>query len=82
MSEFDKLTIEDYNNEPVYYCPHCLSLRVKSLNSYIDYCDECGNTEIETTTIEEWQKMYKLRFNKYYSNYGREDNKKSREGIL
>ena len=29
MGEFDDLTTEDYNNEPVYYCAQCLSLKIK-----------------------------------------------------
>ena len=64
--EEEKMTIEDYNNIPVYYCPHCLSLRIKMLNDYIDYCDNCGYTEIETTHIDEWKKMYRQRFGKDY----------------
>ena len=66
------LTIQDYDNEPVYYCPHCLSLKIKILNSFIDYCDDCGCTEIETTTIDEWQRMYRERFNKDFTDYGRD----------
>lgn len=32
------------------------------MNDYIDYCGICGCTDIKTTSIEEWQKMYNERF--------------------
>lgn len=54
----------EYNQEPVFYCTHCLSLRVKSLDAYVDYCDHCGGTDIDSTDIFTWQKMYKARFGK------------------
>lgn len=59
---------EEYNNEPVYYCKDCLSLRIKTVvvDMDLDYCDECGSTDVTQTTIEEWQKMYK---NKYGFDY-------------
>ena len=53
---------EEYNEEPVFYCTHCLSLRVKALDSYVDYCDNCGSTDIETTDIFTWREMYRKRF--------------------
>lgn len=53
-------TTEDYNNEPVYYCKQCLSLRIKVVGGY-DFCDECGSTNIETTHIENWEKLYEER---------------------
>jgi len=65
MQDLEALTIEEYNAEPVYYCPHCLSLKIMPLDGVIDYCDECGYTEIETCQIEEWQEMYKNRFKGY-----------------
>jgi hypothetical protein len=55
---------EEYNAEPVFYCTHCLSLRVKALDSYVDYCDNCGCTDIETTDIFTWREMYRKRFGK------------------
>ena len=59
-------TVEEYNQEPVFYCTHCMSLAIKSLNPYVDYCDNCGCTEIATTDIFTWRKMYKERFNEDY----------------
>lgn len=51
----------EYNKEPVYYCKHCLSLKVMSVAGLSDaeYCDECGSTNIESTSIEEWETLYK-----------------------
>lgn len=55
--------MEDYNEEPVFYCTHCLSLKIKGLEGY-DYCDDCGGTDIETTDIFTWRQMYKDRYGK------------------
>lgn len=63
----DKLTKEDYNNEPVFYCSECLSLRIRSLDD-IDYCDKCGSTSIEQTHISEWETMYTKKYNENYIN--------------
>ena len=42
----DKLSKEEYNNEPVYYCSDCLSLRIRDIDG-TEYCDKCGSTNIE-----------------------------------
>ena len=54
--------INDYDKEPVYYCPRCLSLRVKADIADYCYCDNCGSTTIETASIQEWETMYKLKY--------------------
>ena len=52
-----------YNEEPVFYCKHCLSLRIMSVGKTgEDYCDECGNTSVDTTDIHTWETMYKERY--------------------
>lgn len=28
----------------------------------LDYCDKCGSTQIEETSIEEWEKMHIARY--------------------
>jgi hypothetical protein len=61
----DKLSKEDYNNEPVYYCSDCLSLRIRDIDG-VNYCDKCSSTNIEQTHIQEWEQMYNR---KYYGNY-------------
>ncbi len=55
---------EDYDDEPVYYCKRCLSLNIRQvpLMENLDYCGECGSTEIETTSIEEWKALYKEKY--------------------
>lgn len=51
---------QDYNSEPVYYCKHCLSLKVRDAGlPELLYCDECGSANILTASIEEWEQMFK-----------------------
>jgi hypothetical protein len=54
----------NYNDEPVFYCKSCLSLKVKTVASglNLDYCDECGSTDIEQSHIEDWRKLYRDRY--------------------
>lgn len=54
----------DYNQEPVFFCKNCLSLKIRYVVGLedSDYCDECGSTEIEQASIEEWQEMYKKKY--------------------
>lgn len=58
----------NYNLEPVFYCKHCLSLRVRHIQGLNDseYCDSCGSTNIEETSIEDWENMYKNKFGHNY----------------
>ena len=55
---------EAYNDIPVFYCKNCLSLRVESVPGMeeLDYCDECGATDIGKCHIEEWRQKYKSKF--------------------
>ena len=54
------ITKEEYNNEPVFYCVDCLSLKIKNLaeTEGLDYCDDCGSTNIDSCHIEEWEEKY------------------------
>ena len=59
---------QDFNSEPVFYCKHCLSLNIKSVDDsidtdYLDFCDECGSTDIGYINIFDWEKMYKEKYN-------------------
>ena len=59
----------DYNREPVFYCRHCLSLRVKSMDEehdteFLDYCDDCGSTDIGQAKIHDWEDMYRKKYGK------------------
>lgn len=61
---------QEYNKEPVFYCKNCLSLKIKTVqvDSNLDYCDECGSTDIAQTSIEEWRDIYKNRYGTDYLN--------------
>lgn len=54
----------DYNNEPVFYCKHCLSLKIMNESQLpdLEYCGDCGSTNIEQTDISTWEEMYKQRY--------------------
>lgn len=62
----DTLTTEDYNSVPVYYCQNCLSLKIRVLGEYSEYCDECGSTDTGTTHIDTWREMYKEKHGRYF----------------
>ena len=62
--KFDNPNKEEYNKEPVFYCRHCLSLKIIGVPDIEDlnYCDECGATEVEQTDINEWEQMYEKKY--------------------
>lgn len=66
---------EEYDNIPVYYCKRCLSLLIRGVDD-LEYCGECGCTDIDCVPIEEWENIYYKRYGKYFTNYGREDENK------
>lgn len=54
---------EEYENEPVHYCVNCLSLNVKELPDVkLDICGECGNTDIQTTDMDNWTQLYNAEY--------------------
>ena len=60
----DGLEIDRYNNkyneEPVFYCKHCLPLKIRDAGlPELLYCDECGSTEVLSTNIKQWEDIYK-----------------------
>lgn len=59
---------EEYNAEPVFYCKHCLNLKIRGIPFMEDseYCDECGSTDIVQCDIHEWQELYKNKYGHYY----------------
>lgn len=65
----EELPKDYYNSIPVVYCKQCLSLRIRTLEDSMDYCDDCGSTDIEDTDIETWEKMYQSRYGKPYVNH-------------
>lgn len=53
----------EYNKEPVFYCKHCLSLKIRDAGlPELLYCDECGSADIFSISIEEWENMYKDKY--------------------
>jgi hypothetical protein len=66
----ERLPKEEYNNEPVYFCKECLSLKVMNVAGLKGacYCDDCGGTDIGETSIEEWEQLYKKRHGFIYLN--------------
>lgn len=56
--------VENYDNIPVTYCKKCLSLKIITLNDEVDYCDDCGNTDMGITDIHSWRRMYKETYGK------------------
>lgn len=54
----------DYNEEPVFYCEKCLSLKIRNVPHMedSDYCDECGSTSINKCSIEDWENLYVSRY--------------------
>lgn len=63
---------EEYNKIPVVYCKNCLSLKVMSLSVDMDFCDECGSTEMGQCTIDDWESKYELKYNKSFI-YGKDN---------
>lgn len=60
------MTTADYDSEPVFYCKNCLSLNIMYLDG-MDYCDECGCTDIESTDIYTWEKIYERKYGKPFN---------------
>ena len=61
-----------YNEVPVLYCKHCLSLNIRNIPRMedSDYCDDCGSTDIGECSIEEWETLYENRYgHKYLEEY-------------
>lgn len=58
-----------YNDIPVHYCTECLSLKVRIYNEDMDYCDECGSTDINETSITEWSELFKNKYKQDFLTY-------------
>ena len=63
----DESKTAEYNSVPVKYCKSCLSLRIMSFDG-MDYCDRCGDTDIEENTVEEWEKLYSAKYGDKFLN--------------
>lgn len=61
MSKQDK--IKEYDEEPVMYCARCYSLNIVHEDVIdSDCCGRCGCTDFKTSSIEEWERLYKERY--------------------
>lgn len=59
--------IREYDEEPVTFCARCYSLKIKYEDSIgIDCCEDCGSSDLQTASIEEWEKLYKGRYGHKY----------------
>ncbi len=47
----------EYDDEPVYYCKRCLSLRIMTMKGCGDYCDRCGGVCVGTASIQDYERM-------------------------
>ena len=56
-----KLLSEGFNDESVYYCTRCLSLKIRGMKD-IEYCDQCGSVNIAITNIFDWENRYKRKY--------------------
>lgn len=65
MSEQEK--INDYDSEPIAFCANCLSLKIKHEDSIdMDYCSDCGSSEIMEAPVEQWEVLYEKKYGKKY----------------
>ena len=61
MTTYEKVT--DHEEEPVKYCPRCLSLKIKyeELRD-LEYCGDCGCTDVLETSFDDWEGKYERRY--------------------
>lgn len=55
----------EYNNVPVAYCKHCLSLSIREIDGS-GYCDKCGSTDVGECHISEWEGLYEKKYGEKY----------------
>lgn len=63
VSEEQATLSDKYNDEPVYYCKHCLSLAIKAMEIG-DYCADCGSMRIGIASLREYDKLYEAKYGK------------------
>lgn len=55
--------VKKYDEEPVIYCASCYSINIRhDRDINLDYCGECGCTNLKTTNIYNWEKLFKDRY--------------------
>lgn len=59
----------DYDDEPVTYCSKCYSLKIGYVEKIdTECCMECGCSDLLTTTIDKWEKLYESRYGNKFVN--------------
>ena len=62
---------QGFENEPITYCKTCLSIHIKTIefekgpegeDREVDYCVPCGNTDLETVHLTEWEELYEDKY--------------------
>lgn len=62
---------KEYDDEPVTYCSKCYSLKIKHEDvTDTDVCMNCGCTEVSTTDISTWERLYEGRYGHKYVTRG------------
>lgn len=58
----------EYDLEPVSYCPKCYSLKIGYIPGVedSDYCMDCGCLDVARGNIFEWEKLYEERYGHKY----------------
>lgn len=59
-----------YNDIPVEYCAHCLSLAIMDIEG-TPYCSKCGSTDIKKADIFDWEKIYAAKYAGKYLDLGK-----------
>ena len=64
----DTQDFNEYDLEPVSYCPKCYSLKIGYIPGVddSDYCMDCGCIDVARGTIFEWEKLYEDRYGHKY----------------
>lgn len=62
--------LNEYDLEPVSYCPKCYSLKIGYIPDVedSDYCMDCGCVDVVKGSIFEWEKLYESRYGHKYVN--------------
>lgn len=65
MSQQEKIT--EYDSEPIVFCAKCFSPKIKHEDALdIDYCGDCGCSEIREASVYEWEDLYENRYGHKY----------------
>lgn len=59
-----------YDDEPIHFCTNCLSLKIKEIGDNTNFyaCLDCGCTEIEEDDLDEWIRLYNVKYGKPFLN--------------